>query len=100
MALIKTGGPRDYCYAAIRNVEGDASNNSLRVNVGLWYDEEDRRTGIAENERMPKAKDFRPVILPDLYDVLKTLDPYPAIYAAILALPEWAEWSSDIPTGA
>lgn len=95
MALIRTGGPRDLCYAAIRNIEGDASGNSVRVNLGLWYDEGDRRDVAVEGERMPPARDSRIVSLPDLYDTLKTADPYPAIYAAILAMPEWTGWSSD-----
>ncbi len=95
MALIRTGTARDLTYAAIRNVEGDASTGIVRVNIGLWYDEADRRDGVTGNETMPPARDAKTASLPGLYAALKEGEPYPSIYAAILALPEWAGWSSD-----
>ena len=90
MALIKTGGPRDFLYAAVRNVDADKGTNKTRINIGLWYDQEDRNTGIQGNETLPPARDSKTATV-DGYNL--TLE---QIYTALIAMPEWSGWESDI----
>lgn len=90
MALIKSGGPRDYTYAAVRNIEADKGSGITRVNVGLWYDAEDRNSNITEGNVLPPARDSA------LHSVAGYNLSLSQIYAALLALPEWMGWSSDV----
>lgn len=89
MALIKSGGPRDFCYAAIRNISADKGSNITQVNIGLWYDAEDRNTGIQGNETLPPARDSKTATVQG-YNLTLT-----EIYITLLTQPEWSGWASD-----
>lgn len=90
MALVRAGmGPRDLGYAVVRNIEADKGSGITRVNIGLYFDAEDRAAGIGPGESLPPARAAKTYSLQG-YD-LTLAD----IYVTLAGQPDWQGWASD-----